>query len=271
MTRFKNESTNLNEWIEHYLWQGASELHLIDNQSDDGWRDKINPEYLNDIRIHFYHDTIVNQQVKSYNHFFKNVIKFKTPWVLVLDMDEFAYARGEFETIDQYLSTLPPNVSQVLIPWKVFGSSGLINQPKSIRKEFITRHKYPRPRDVLNCGSKKYDIAVKYIVRPNKTKHIRIHYADVVGDTIRTNGDTVKNVNHFLHQSENLISSDNLHLNHYIIQSKDYFYNIKQPRGGGNDPNRTKAKNGDYFFNIHDKDSTYPDTELKNKLTHIKL
>jgi hypothetical protein len=32
---FKNETTNLKEWIDHYIWQGASHIYLCDHESTD--------------------------------------------------------------------------------------------------------------------------------------------------------------------------------------------------------------------------------------------
>lgn len=32
---FKNETIDMKEWIEHYIWQGASHIYLADNESTD--------------------------------------------------------------------------------------------------------------------------------------------------------------------------------------------------------------------------------------------
>ncbi|WP_083906792.1 glycosyltransferase family 2 protein [Octadecabacter arcticus] len=39
----KNESLNIKEWIEHYLWQGIEQIYLIDNGSTDLTLDIIRP------------------------------------------------------------------------------------------------------------------------------------------------------------------------------------------------------------------------------------
>lgn len=263
LTRFKNESTNINEWIEHYLWQGATELHMIDNNSDDNWKDNIKPEYLTDKRINFYIDTRVKRQVSAFNDFFKK-IKFKTPWVLVLDMDEFVYCRKDYNSINDYLKTIPNKVSQIQIPWKVYGSHNLDKQPASIRGSFLTRHKYPRTRSNFNERISKYDIECKYFVRAKDVKKLDIHFATVTGKTIKPDGSRVKNVNPFIEQTEETLESHPIHLNHYVVQSKDYFYNIKKKRGGGNNPKH--IQDADDFFTRHDKDTDYFDDELKKLL-----
>ncbi len=35
LTIMKNESLNVEEWISHYIWQGADHLFIIDNGSTD--------------------------------------------------------------------------------------------------------------------------------------------------------------------------------------------------------------------------------------------
>merc|ERR1712178_101815 len=64
-------------------------------------------------------------------------IKQRAQWVLTVDLDEFMYAGNGFQNIKAYLGSLPGQVQQVVVPWKVFGSSGLVQQPASVRKGFI--------------------------------------------------------------------------------------------------------------------------------------
>ena len=40
---FKNETIDMKEWIEHYIWQGASHIYLADNESTDSPLDILQP------------------------------------------------------------------------------------------------------------------------------------------------------------------------------------------------------------------------------------
>ena len=64
---FKNEATNIAEWVSHYIWQGASHLYLIDNGSTDDWHSTIAPEDLG--RITVTRNEIRHIQEKAYNSF----------------------------------------------------------------------------------------------------------------------------------------------------------------------------------------------------------
>lgn len=35
---FKNEAMNLKEWLDHHLWQGVEHFYLINNGSEDDYK-----------------------------------------------------------------------------------------------------------------------------------------------------------------------------------------------------------------------------------------
>ena len=55
--------------------------------------------YLNDDRIKFFEDKRFKPQIRSYNE----RIIVTSEWALIVDLDEFMYAKNEFKTLDQYL------------------------------------------------------------------------------------------------------------------------------------------------------------------------
>merc|ERR1719343_610961 len=112
---------NLAEWISHYRWQGASHFYLIDNGSTDDWKDKVKDfEDLMTVK----RDEKRHIQKSVYNSLLPTLQKnHPNDWVLIVDLDEFLYARPP-ETIPSYLSMTPHDISQVLVNWKMFGSSG---------------------------------------------------------------------------------------------------------------------------------------------------
>ena len=60
----------------------------------------------------------------------------------VIDLDEFVYARPPHATIPHFLATLPKTVELIGLPWKVFGSSGLVKQPTSVIRSFLRREQH---------------------------------------------------------------------------------------------------------------------------------
>ncbi len=100
LAMFKNESHAINEWIKHYLSEGASKIVLADNDSDDGYEDILLDEYKNNpqIKIYKYPGKFLGIQNSIYNHIFKKY-GFNTKWLLTCDIDEFIYSRNEYKTI----------------------------------------------------------------------------------------------------------------------------------------------------------------------------
>jgi hypothetical protein len=70
-----------------------------------------------------------HQQLMHYN---RHIDKLHTDWVLIADLDEFVYARKGYGTIPAYLRGLPDHVKVIGLPWKNFGSSGNVAQPRSV-------------------------------------------------------------------------------------------------------------------------------------------
>ena len=77
-------------------------------------------------------------QIEHYNNYFLEKSK-EYNWIIVCVLNEFIYARKEFNTIKEYLSTIDNNISHIVMPWKMFGSNNHIKQPKSVIKSFIKR------------------------------------------------------------------------------------------------------------------------------------
>jgi hypothetical protein len=242
---FKNEKMAINEWLDHYISEGVEHFYLIDNDSDDNY--KINEKYYNKIDIVF--DKIKHEQQYLYNFHFLDRSKNESEWVIIVDLDEFLYAKEG--TIYDYLKSLPDIIEQVSIPWKIFGSSGFIHQPDSIVNNFIYRCKNEGKIEVKSIIRTKY--LIKYnmhnsIVKSNNRFYIDRYYVN----------------DHYLNVDENLINQSILQLNHYIIQSFEYFRKIKMTRGAADTIKHNNIRDI-HYFNEKDKYSDIIDNELRYK------
>jgi hypothetical protein len=80
---FKNETMNLETWIQHYLWQGVEHFYLIDNGSTDNPL-SILDKYIKDGLVTYYYTPIRHQQVEHYRYMYEFYnIKRETKWVAV--------------------------------------------------------------------------------------------------------------------------------------------------------------------------------------------
>lgn len=246
---FKNEGHALKEWIDHYLREGVGHFFLVDNGSTDGYDLKGYEE-----KVEVWINNKKHAQVELTNHYLEKAKKYD--WVLVVDLDEFMYARKGFKTIKEYLRSIPSKVHEIQVPWKLFGSSGHIEQPKSIVQGFIKRQKNP---DTFTVSTMIFT-ETKSIVRGSALKHIGIH---IHTDTQKylSNGTTLDTTFQIIH--EKLLKDSCLHLNHYRIQSFDWFSKVKMTRGDCFGKIGDNVRNKKYF-EMHDYNDIV-DNELKHK------
>ena len=132
---------------------------------------------------------------------------------MVVDLDEFVYSRNGYSTIKEYLNSLNSSIFRIKIPWKLYGSNGFINQPESVIQSFTKRQQYKN----------NHNINIKTIVRGNVINWLGIHNSYLINDNNLNIDSQIIN--------EETLQTDNLHLNHYAIQSLDFFTNVKMTRG----------------------------------------
>ena len=252
---FKNERHILEEWILHYIKQGVDKFYLINNGSNDNYLD-ILEKYKNDKILDLVNDSKRYSQVELYNKYFLEK-RNKCEWLMICDLDEFIYARNGYSRIIDYLDSLDKNIGQIKIPWKMFGSSGYINQPDYVVKSFLKRQSY-NIKQKINCKS---------IVRGTHCLRLDIHQHHSSGSVINCDNTPDLNPFNFTTVSENKLNNCFLHCNHYAIQSKNWFLNIKKTRGDATSPATDNIRNLNYF-NEYDHNE-YEDLELSkcNKLS----
>jgi hypothetical protein len=246
---FKNEAHIMKEWIEHYIKEGVEKFYMIDNGSTDNYMTIIAP-YIKKKYVIVIKDRKRYAQMELYNKYFLNIAK-KTKWCIVCDLDEFIYSRNGYNRIIDYLNSVPNDVSNVLIPWKLFGSNGYIKQPSSVIKSFTKRQN-------ANIDS----IEIKPIFRGRSLKKIGVHNSEIDGRTINSANDPIEN-KYSSDTSEDILKRSNLHLNHYAIQSYNWFKSVKMTRGDACSSQSDRSRNDEYFLKYDHKD--LDDYELANK------
>lgn len=250
---FKNEAHIFKEWIEHYLKEGINHFFLVDNGSTDNYLEKLQI-YIDKKIVTLIQDEKKYSQVEHLNKFLPICKNFD--WILVADLDEIIYSRNGYKTIKDYLNSLNQNILQVNIPWKLFGSNNYIHQPPSVIDSFIYRDNYFGVSEI-NCKS---------ITRGKNVKYLHQHVAelnDKNGLVITSDGQENTTRMYFSHISNDILNNSSLHINHYVLQSWEFFSNVKMTRGDVTCQSIDKIRNEGYF-NAHNKNIILDD-ELKNK------
>ena len=247
----KNESHILKEWLDHYISQGIDKFILIDNGSTDAYLDILR-EYIDRGVVDLISDSDKHDQIGKYNkHILPRLLtNYNDDWVMLLDLDEFVYIRTD-QRMQDYLNDLTSTVGQISIPWKLFGSSGHVEQPECVIHSFCHRQ----------CFDKGEMANVKSIVRVSAVHCFAIHehvlndankwlHIDALGrnrSDQRVSQDAVHPHFSLMFIDELTLKKMPVHLNHYAIQSWDWFRTVKMTRGSANCQEHDYVRNVEYF------------------------
>lgn len=253
VSQFKNEGVIFKEWIHHYLNEGVEHFYLIDDHSTDDYIDKIQ-HFIDDGIVEIINGKQWNQ--KNNYQLYLDKCKSETKWVIVCDLDEFIYST-KYSKISNYLDTLDNSVGQIYIPWKMFGSNGHKEQPNCVVKYFNRRKNYQIPKKRL-C---------KTIIRTSILRSFGIHFSSVTQcDEITPDGVSIQGGHkHLQLMDEESLKKSHLHLNHYAIQSYEWFKSIKMTRGRASTQEDNFLRNEHYFKSYDRGSNEILDDELYNK------
>ena len=199
----KNESMNIDEWFEHYFWQGADHIFVIDNGSTDDTVEKVQ------VWARAHPVTLVrrdepHRQREHYRHVFRTEnLAQRFRWLLIADADEFWFPTRAGKLTD-VLDELD-QFDVIYCNWTTFGSAGHDAHPASLRAALTRRSAEPEPHEFS-----------KWVAKTNALgggRHIGIHR--VVGAC----------------SSKTITESAALQLNHYVIQSREFWREVKMQRG----------------------------------------
>ena len=199
----KDEGRNVDEWIAHYLWQGADHVFLIDNGSGDDSLERARKWEASSAV-----STMVRQQPwRQTRHYWAAIrdysIRRRFEWLLIADLDEFWFCpSGErlADALDSFES-----FDLLYVNGFIFGTCGHKAHPSGLREHLILRQPH---------GSRHID--TKWVCRTHVLGHRRcVNVHKVVGA-----------------RSDRVISANDVfQLNHYSVQSLEFWEEVKLKRG----------------------------------------
>ncbi|KAJ8598208.1 hypothetical protein CTAYLR_005541 [Chrysophaeum taylorii] len=242
---FKNEADVLGEWLEHYLWQGVTHFYLMDNNSTDDWEAVVAPyaSYVTSVR-----NATRHIQKELLTEWALPHLRDEARWVAQVDADEYFYARpgSGFETVADFLRWAEKKDcgTHLIEGWRMFGSSGLARQPKSIRATFARSSRSTKPQK-------------KYIARVSALKGFEIHKPILL--------EPPKPITNAAGNATPAIA-----LNHYAIMSRERFVQHKVGRGSATSTNLDHVRTLNYF-EAYDKAGDQQDNyELRDLLLRTR-
>lgn len=139
---FKNEAPWLKEWIEYHRLLGVERFYLYNNDSDDNYREVLDP-YIEqniveliewDSKTAPWHKVTrkrhVGFQITAFNDCIKRALG-KADWVAIIDSDEFIVPLPGVHALHTFLDrALQTNIGTFTFLWKLYGTSGVWNIPE---------------------------------------------------------------------------------------------------------------------------------------------
>ena len=235
----KNEAMNLKIWIDHYRWQGVDHFYIIDNGCTDTSVQIIEDLIKDGYPITLYKLYEKYKQSEHYRYVYdKEKLQEKTKWLIVADLDEFYYCNNskisnELKKYEDY--------DLIKSKWRIFGSNNYIEHPKDIRTSLTKR-------------VEKLSILGKYIFQ---TKNIYSEAIDIHELNIGSYNNKIE-------------LSEIFRLNHYPIQSKEFFEKVKMTRGAADQLINENVRDWNYF-NSYNQNNDYEDNDLKNMILNDNI
>lgn len=213
---FKNETLGLKMWIDHYMWQGVEHFFMIDNGSTDEPLAILQP-YIDRGLVTYEYRPEQHIQPKHYAHMFSvHDIASKSEWMLVCDLDEFAFGAVPGVTLATRLRHLDHAVDAVYVHWTMFSSAEFVPNIDPSLLDERTGH----PLDIrvaLTWRRPELDVDHKYMVRTRIVRdpaqvwiHCLLHHSPT--DRI-------------------LVDDEGMRMFHYTTQSRHFFETVKMVRG----------------------------------------
>lgn len=253
---FKNETHILIEWIETHMREGIDHFFLIDNDSNDNPLEVLQ-DYIEKGLVTYIFDNTPHAQAQLYN---KHILpkQHDSSWWFIIDLDEFVYAPSG--NVCDFLKSLPDEVGSIAMPWVNFGSNSHVQQPPSVVKSF-------RLREDLETR-KTWSINCKCVVRGGAVQSFGVHHSQIQPNFRYI--DSNRNNSHYtcaLCVCDEYHISCGIRLNHYCVQSWEWFEAIKMTRGDA--CSAQNGRNKDYFDQVNARCNIVQDDALYLKYQEL--
>lgn len=222
---FKNETWGMREWIEHHKHHGVDHIYLVNDDSDDDYMSILQP-YINMGYVTLFQNEIkeryTGRQIDINNKYFIP-LSSQARWIANIDLDEYLYSPKDLD-IKNILKNYE-DYGVVQVNWTWMSSNGHIKQPAGIVKSFTKR-----------CN---YNVNVSFDVAGRGMTNVWLGGHKCIANT---KFDITSYFIHRITSSGNLQNASvesnpedpDLLINHYQLQSREYWEKVKMKRGDVN-------------------------------------
>jgi hypothetical protein len=216
----RNRNPWIVEWLAFHMLVGFNDFHVYCHKCDDGMTEtlqKLGRHYP----VHAYAIASDDRpQIAAYQHAWLNVGK-SVDWMAFIDGDEFLFPTAQPDMASALAAFQDADLSALAAYWVCYGSSGRMDEPAGLVMENFTRHSgpgFPGNRHM------------KSIVRGGE--EITITGSHLFATARGTRDDRLRLVTEpQLKDPAKEPTYDSFRINHYAIQSFEFFKTTKQNMG----------------------------------------
>ena len=248
---FKNEGPYILEWIAYHRSIGIERIVIADNDSDDGSAELLRELDRRQIVSSFPYQGSpgVAPQLPAYAELLERYGHL-SEWFAFFDAEQFLVPTGS-QPLGPVLEGLTddPSIGGIALNWAIYGSSARKTQGGGLVLErFQKRARNDAP---MNLHYKSI-VRTAAVLGPAANPHhfnLRPGYRYVQAD----GSDLASNPSRGLGLSTKTVWAP-LRINHYVVKSREEFFQRKQPRGRAT---RTQEYRPDEFFEHHDRNDEF--------------
>ena len=256
---FKDEANYLKEWIEFHKIVGVEHFYLYNNNSSDNYKEILKP-YIEKKLVTLIDWPKPQSQMEAYKDCVDNFAK-ETKWFGFIDLDEFVVP-NDYEDIYSFLKNFEKNRPVVIVYWKQFGSSGIINRDinRLVTEDFTVAW-----RKYVNIGKYFFNTKYNYLSNYKRNEYMHAMWAEFKSFALPPVNCFDKIYLFGVNRATSV--EPPIQINHYLLKSFSEYVEKKSKRGGGI---HVDMHNLDYFWN-HEKKSQAVDYHLNKYLVKLKL
>ena len=232
VTTMRNEAPHLLEWVAHHRAAGITDFLIYTNDCQDG------TEALLELLPNVTHVPLEGgkkpPQWRALRAASRHPIVDSSDWICCIDCDEFINFNSGLHAISDVIHQV--DADAIILPWRLFGNSGLIEAGEGLTIERFTR---ASPEDMLYPAIGSYfktlfrgkgpfrQLGVHRPKQRNPHRHKLPKWVDGSGQAI--SGQLAENDGRIMNWGMP-IARDLIQLNHYSVRSVEEFM-IKRIRG----------------------------------------
>lgn len=226
------------EWIAFHLAMGFNQFYIYCHKTTDGMTEtlqKLSKRYSIQV-ISLYDDD--SPQILAYRHAWANFGKL-VDWMAFIDGDEFLFPTKHGSIQEALAAYNHAPISALGVYWKCYGSNGHITEPAGLILENYPKHSR------ANFAPNQH---IKSIARGGAK--VDPHRSHLFQTELGTFDEHLRPIT-FGYMADYVPTYEVFRINHYVVQSKQYFQKTKQGIGAADLP-RGNGLRTDEWFTLHD-------------------